>query len=144
VALQYLKDFGRLTYRRFLELFRHIVGLLGRVISPSQDLYLHRTTQHRKTRTNIHALSGIHTHDPSNQQAKTHAKDRTAIVTGAVILWPLNKFWSYQDSKHSRCYNSSNSSNSFVARNNIGSWMRRLLIIVYRSYIHVLFVTLSY
>jgi hypothetical protein len=50
VALQSLKDLGRLTYRRFLELFRHMVGLLGRVISPSQSLYLQRTTQHRKTR----------------------------------------------------------------------------------------------
>jgi hypothetical protein len=78
VALQSLKDLGRLTYRRFLELFRQMVGLLGRVISPSQGLYLHRTTQHRKTRTNIHALSGIRTHDPSNQPAKTHASDRTA------------------------------------------------------------------
>jgi hypothetical protein len=46
-----LQDPGRLTYRRFLELFRHMVGLFGRVISPSsQGLYLHRTTQHRKTR----------------------------------------------------------------------------------------------
>jgi hypothetical protein len=50
VALQSLKDLGRLTYRRFFELFRQMVGLLGRVISPSQGLYLHRTTQHRKTR----------------------------------------------------------------------------------------------
>jgi hypothetical protein len=75
VALQSSKDLGRLTYRRFLELFRHMVRLLGRVISPSQ-------TQHRKTRTNIHALSGIRTHDPSNQPAKTHASDRTATVTG--------------------------------------------------------------
>jgi hypothetical protein len=49
---------------RFLDLFRHMVGLLGRVISPSQGLYLHRTTQHRKTRKNIHAMSGIRTHDP--------------------------------------------------------------------------------
>jgi hypothetical protein len=82
VALQSLKDLVRLTYRRFVELFRHMVGLLGRVVSPSQGLYLHRTTQHRKTRTNIHALSGIQTHDPSNQPAKTHASDRTATVTG--------------------------------------------------------------
>jgi hypothetical protein len=66
----------------FLELFRHMVGLLGRVTSPSQGLYLHRTAQHRKTRTNIHALSGIRTHDPSNQPVKTHASDRTATVTG--------------------------------------------------------------
>jgi hypothetical protein len=66
-----------------------MVGLLGRVINPSQGLYLHRTTQHRKTRTNIHALSGIRTHDPSNQPAKIHASDRTATVTG--ILFSIQK-----------------------------------------------------
>jgi hypothetical protein len=59
-----------------------MAGLLGRVISPSQGLYLRRTTQHRKTLANIYALSGIRTHDPSNQPAKTHASDRTATVTG--------------------------------------------------------------
>jgi hypothetical protein len=82
VALQSLKDLGRLTHRRFLELFRHMVGLLGRVISPPQSLYLQRTTQHRKTRTNIHTLGGIQTHDPNNQQTKTHTSDRTATVIG--------------------------------------------------------------
>jgi hypothetical protein len=87
VALQSLKDLGRLTYRRFLELVRHMVGLLGRVISPSQGLYLHRTTQHRKTRTNIHALSGIRTHYLRNQPAKTHASDRTATVTGHFLKY---------------------------------------------------------
>jgi hypothetical protein len=49
--------------------FRQLLGLLGRGVSPSQGLYLHRTTQHRKTRTNIHALSGIRTHDSSIQAA---------------------------------------------------------------------------
>jgi hypothetical protein len=44
------------------------VGLLGRGISPSQGLYLH--TEQYKHRinahnTDIHALSGIRTHDPS-------------------------------------------------------------------------------
>jgi hypothetical protein len=73
VALQSFSNPGRLTYRRFLELFRHMVGLLGRVISPSQGFYLNKTTQHRKMRTNIQALRGIQTHDPSNQPAKTHA-----------------------------------------------------------------------
>jgi hypothetical protein len=87
-----LLDSGRLTYRRFLELFRHMVGLLGRVISPSQVLCLHRTTQHRNTRKNIHALSGIRTHDYSNQPAKTHASDRTAAVTGTVP-WNPRKKW---------------------------------------------------
>jgi hypothetical protein len=81
-----LLDHGRLIYRRFLELFRHMLGLLGRVISPSQGLYLHRTTQHRKTWTNINAFSGIRTHDPSNQPAKTHASDRTATVTGVLLV----------------------------------------------------------
>jgi hypothetical protein len=60
-----------------------MVGLLGRVISLLQGLYLHRTTQHRKTQKNIHALSGIRTNDPSNQPAKTHASDRMATVTGS-------------------------------------------------------------
>jgi hypothetical protein len=88
VALQSLKDLGRLTYRS-LGLFRHMVGLLGRVISPSQGLYLHRTTQHRRTRTNIHALSGIRTHNPSNQSAKTHTSDRTATVTGICTVFEI-------------------------------------------------------
>jgi hypothetical protein len=70
-----------------------MVGLLGRVISPLQGLYLHKTTQLRKTRTNIHALSGIRTHDPSNQPAKTHASDSTATVTGINgVLQFVNKF----------------------------------------------------
>jgi hypothetical protein len=87
VAVQSLKDPGRLTYRRFLELFSLTVGLLGRVISRSQSLYLHRTTQHRKMRTNIHTLSGIRTHDPSNQPAKIHASDRTATGTGFFLQY---------------------------------------------------------
>jgi hypothetical protein len=37
-------------------------------------------------RTNTHALSGIRTHGPSNQPAKTHASNRTAIVTGKGIM----------------------------------------------------------
>jgi hypothetical protein len=83
--------------RRFLELFRHMVRLLGRVISPSQGLYLHRTTQHRKTRTNIHALSGIRTHDSSNQPFKTHASDRTATVTSCLSYKLTNKSKKYRN-----------------------------------------------
>jgi hypothetical protein len=41
-----------------------------------KGLYLHRTTQHRNTKTNIQASSGIRTHDPSNQAAKTYALDQ--------------------------------------------------------------------
>jgi len=48
-----------------MNLFGHLVGLLGRGISLTLGLYLDRTTQHRKTRTLIHALSGSRTHDPS-------------------------------------------------------------------------------
>jgi hypothetical protein len=46
------------------------VGLLGRVISSSQGLYLN-TGQHKhriNAQTDIHALSGIRTHDPSSCQ----------------------------------------------------------------------------
>jgi hypothetical protein len=91
VALQSLKDLDRLIYRRLLKLFRHMIGLLGRVIIPLQGHYLHRTTQHRKTRTNIHAFSEIRTHDPSNQPAKIHASDRMATVTEYGLY--LNVTW---------------------------------------------------
>jgi hypothetical protein len=46
---------------------RHLVGLLGWGISPTQGLYRHRTTQHRNTRTHIHAPSRIRTCDPNVQ-----------------------------------------------------------------------------
>jgi hypothetical protein len=47
--------------------FTHSVGLHGRGISPSQGRYLH-TGQHKhriNAHTDIHASSGIRTHDPS-------------------------------------------------------------------------------
>jgi hypothetical protein len=87
VALQSLKDLGRLTHGRFLELFRHLVGLLGRVISPSQGLYLYRTAQYGKTRTNILALSGIRTHDSSVRAMKAYGPDQ--VVTVICVLEPL-------------------------------------------------------
>jgi hypothetical protein len=34
---------------------------------------VNNTTQHRRTNTNIHALNGIRSHDPSIQATKTHA-----------------------------------------------------------------------
>jgi hypothetical protein len=50
--------------------FGHLVGLLGRGISPTQGLYLHRTTQYRKSRTHVHAPSRIRTCDPNVQAAE--------------------------------------------------------------------------
>jgi hypothetical protein len=50
----------------FVIFFTQTIGLLGRVISPSQDRYLH-TGQHKhriKAHTDIHASSGIRFHDP--------------------------------------------------------------------------------
>jgi hypothetical protein len=41
-----------------------------RGIGPTQGFYLHRMTQHRKTRTHIHASSGIRSHDPSVRAAE--------------------------------------------------------------------------
>jgi hypothetical protein len=50
-----------------------------------KGLYLHRTTQHRNTKTNIHASSGIGTHDLSNQAAL----DRAAAGTGISSIYTL-------------------------------------------------------
>jgi hypothetical protein len=53
---------------QFRKQFSKMIGLLGRVISHSQGRYLNRTTQTQNKgihTPNIHALSGIRTHDPS-------------------------------------------------------------------------------
>jgi len=48
-----------LTSETYESIFGHLVGLLGWRISLSQGHCLHRTAQHRKLQTHIHA------HDPS-------------------------------------------------------------------------------
>jgi hypothetical protein len=71
---------------------RQLVGLLGRVITSSQGLYLYtnrkthaRTPTHKHT-LNIHALSRIRTPIPASEREKTvHALDRWATVTGLYI-----------------------------------------------------------
>jgi hypothetical protein len=42
------------------------------------------TAQHRKTRTNTHALSRIRTHNPSTKAVKTHALNRAVTVIGLI------------------------------------------------------------
>jgi hypothetical protein len=69
----------------FLSLFISFFALFFCLSVCLIALITHRTTQQRRTRTNIHARSGIRTHDPSNQAAKTHVLDRTATVTGRPI-----------------------------------------------------------
>jgi len=48
----------------------------------SQRQYLQRTAQHRKTRTHIHASSGIRIHDPSVRAVK----DRTCRLHGNLTF----------------------------------------------------------
>jgi hypothetical protein len=90
LALQFLENLDRFMQLRFRNrVLRQMVGLFGRGVSPSQGLYLHRITQHRKMRTNIHALSGIRTHNPSVQAIKTYALDRVATVMALFMLRAL-------------------------------------------------------
>jgi hypothetical protein len=73
------KDLGR----RFRNLITtHDRTPLNEWSARRKGLYLRRTTQHRNTRTNIHASSGIRTHNPSNQAAKNYALERAATETG--------------------------------------------------------------
>jgi hypothetical protein len=60
------------------------VGLLGRMISPSQGRYLH-TGQHEHT--DIHALSGFETTIPAFKRRKTvHALDLATTVIGDMLI----------------------------------------------------------
>jgi len=55
---------------QFLGSIRHLVGLLGRGISPAQGLYLHRTTQHRKTLTKSIPRAGFEPAIPMFERLK--------------------------------------------------------------------------
>jgi hypothetical protein len=87
IPLYFFGNLGHLMQVRFQNrVFRHLVGLRRREISPSQGLYLHKTTQRRKWMTNSHALSGIGTHDNGTEAARIHALYRVVIV---IILGGL-------------------------------------------------------
>jgi hypothetical protein len=73
----------------FLEI---LLGLLGRGISPSQGHYLHRTAQHRKLRTYIHASSGIRNHDASVRSVEDRTRLRTRdhwdwFMLGCILIY---------------------------------------------------------
>jgi hypothetical protein len=72
--------------------FRNLIKKLGSTpldewSARRKGLYLHRTTQHRKIKTNIHASNRIQTHDPSTQATKTYALDwETTGIDKAYII----------------------------------------------------------
>jgi hypothetical protein len=79
----------RASVKRFVSLqflnLRHSVGLLGRVISPSQDRYLTQTqNKHRHT---FMPRMGFEPTIPAFERAKNvHALDRAATVIGSAHL----------------------------------------------------------
>jgi hypothetical protein len=57
---------------RYVIFSKHTIGLLGHLISQSQDRYLH-TGQHKhiiNAHTNIHVLSGVRTHDLTGDRSQ--------------------------------------------------------------------------
>jgi hypothetical protein len=64
------------------------VGLLWRGISPYQGLYLH-TEQHKhriNAHTDIHALSGVRTHDPGVRVSEDSSCLSAATVIGGIMV----------------------------------------------------------
>jgi hypothetical protein len=98
------------------------VGHLGRGISPSQGRYLH-TEQHKHRinahNTDIHALSGIRTNDPSVRESEDsscfrtlgHYDQRTMqipnikfnIILNKLIRYVRKHLWECMQNKHFRC-----------------------------------------
>jgi hypothetical protein len=64
---------------------RHAVELLWTSDQPIGNASVHTGQHNTETqRQNIHASSGIRTHDPSNQEAKTNALDSAVKGTGSL------------------------------------------------------------
>jgi hypothetical protein len=75
---------------QFRNHFSQTVGLLGRVISPSQGRYLNAGKHKQNKRIhipNIHALSGIRTHDPSVQASEDSSCLRPRGYTDRHVLF---------------------------------------------------------
>jgi hypothetical protein len=66
-----IRPIGLFQFRIISEIMnhRHAVGLLGRVISSLQGLYLHKTTQHGQTRTTYMPWAGF---EPAIQCTSAH------------------------------------------------------------------------
>jgi hypothetical protein len=74
-----------------------MVGLLGRVISSSQDLYINTGQQRHRINTYTHHTSmpyvGFEPTIPASERAKTaHVLDRSATVTGSSYLFIYTLF----------------------------------------------------
>jgi hypothetical protein len=63
----------------FFSRLPNVLGQQGSVRRKASAL--HRTVQQRKTRTPIHACSGIRTHDSNIRTANIHTLDSASIVT---------------------------------------------------------------
>jgi len=89
------------------EHFRDIlVGLLGRGIRASQDLYLPRKRQGRKTWPHIHVSSRIRTHNPRVRAIEDHTRLRMRGHWDRHI-WTCTKhntFMLYQNHSHATKY----------------------------------------
>jgi hypothetical protein len=96
----WLLQFKLLNYLRcrgcffFILIISQTVGLLRRMISPSQDRYLN-TGQHKQNKHTYQTSmprAGFEPTIPASERAKTvHALDRAATVTG----WSLNNVIKY-------------------------------------------------
>jgi hypothetical protein len=74
----------------FMNVFRHLVGLFGRGIGPTQGPYLHRTTQHRTEKRGHTSMPrvGIEATIPVFKQPKAiHASDRSVIGTSKIKIY---------------------------------------------------------
>jgi hypothetical protein len=76
---------GTRPFIQFRNHFSQTVGLLERVISPSQDRYLNTESPHTHT-PNIHALSGIRTHDSSVRASEDSSRLRIRGYCGRRIF----------------------------------------------------------
>jgi hypothetical protein len=96
----------------FIIFFTQTIGLLGRAISPSQGHYIH-TGQHKhriNAHADIHALSGIRTHDPSVRVSEDSSCLRPRSPCGrqayGILTYKIAEsgFIKYSNIRYLRCW----------------------------------------
>jgi hypothetical protein len=94
---------------QFLNHFSQTVGLLGRMISPSQGRYLNTGQDKHRINTYTHQTSipwvGFEPTIPTSERAKTvHDLDRAATVIGAMWVWLYNKIMQTARRSHTKSW----------------------------------------
>jgi hypothetical protein len=82
----------RHNFLKLTNLFRQLIGFLGRGIGPTQGLYLRTGQRNTQKSGHIHDSSGIRTHDPSGNTTRPHNTEDLDLIRQHSLYSPYIQY----------------------------------------------------